>query len=144
MAAAAPNKLGLDPREFSSWSVSGHALVIEYSQRVLEEIRKQAVDGLHRLRHGGIEVGGVLFGVRNDDRVQLLACRPLRCEYAQGPSFLLSEKDEAALEALIALSRTDPQLTGLEPVGWYHSHTRPGGFLSEAAMAIYARHFPNS
>jgi proteasome lid subunit RPN8/RPN11 len=142
MAAAAPNELGLDPREFSSWAVSGQAPVIEYSRRILDEIRAETVDGLHRLRHGGIEVGGVLFGVRNGDRIRVLNRRSLQCEYAQGPTFLLSEKDEASLETLIAGAKADPQLSGLEPVGWYHSHTRSGVFLSDADMAIYARHFP--
>src|SRR5258708_30735158 len=99
--------------EFSSWSVNGHAVVIEYSRRVLDEIRADSVEGLHRIRHGGIEVGGVLFGSRRGDRIQILNSRPLHCEYAQGPSFLLSEKDDAALDTLIASARTDPQLRGL-------------------------------
>src|SRR5882762_3133816 len=140
MAASTANVCPGSP-EFSSWSAHGHSIVIEYSRRVLDEIRADSVDGLHRVRHGGIEVGGVLFGSRRRDRIQILNWRPFQSEYAQGPSFLLSEQDDAALHTLIAEARKDPQLSGLEPVGWYHSHTRAGIFLSDADMAVYDRHF---
>src|SRR5262249_21324617 len=119
-------------------------VVIEYSRRVMAEIRADTVDGLHRTRHGGIEVGGVLFGSRRGDRIQISNWRPLHCEYAQGPSFLLSAKDGAALDTLTASAKADPQLSGLEPVGWYHSHTRAGICLSDSDMAVYERHCPQA
>src|SRR5215475_7103252 len=37
---------------------------VEYSHAVLETIRAQAVGGLTVLSHGGLEVGGVLYGER--------------------------------------------------------------------------------
>src|SRR5258708_7551084 len=80
MAAGTANVYPGSP-EFSSWPVNGHAVVIEYSRRVLDEIRADTVEGLHRVRHGGMEVGGVLFGSRRGDRVQILNWRPLQCEY---------------------------------------------------------------
>src|SRR5438874_391568 len=107
--------------EFGSWSVKGQPLTIEYSPRVLEEIRAEAVDGLLRMRRGGIEVGGVLFGIRNAKRIRIHDRRAFRCEYAQGPSFLLSENDEKALDVLITGAAADPGLSGLEALGWYHS-----------------------
>ena len=142
MTAEATLKGGTMPSDFSVWSVSGHAPVIEYSSRVLDEIRALAVEGLLRLRRGGVEVGGVLFGSRDGDRVRLLDLRPLACEYAQGPSFLLSQNDEAALKTLIEKAQADPELSGLEPIGWYHSHTRTDVFLSDADVSIYDRYFP--
>jgi len=88
--------------ESSVWSASGHAVSIEYLAILMEEVRAYATDGLNRIRRGGLEVGGVLYGVRNGDRIRILAWRPLDCEHAEGPGFLLSPKDEAALEGLIA------------------------------------------
>src|SRR5262245_50122928 len=140
MAAASQS----GPYDFSSWSASGYPLVIDYSRRVLDEIRAETVAGLNSLRHGGVEVGGVLFGVQDGDRIQIIAWRALPCEYANGPNFHLSQRDEDALETLIAGSQADPDLSGLEPVGWYHSHTRTGVLLSESDMAVYHRHFPKS
>jgi proteasome lid subunit RPN8/RPN11 len=128
--------------ESSVWSVTGHAPSIEYFPILLDEIRAYATDGLNRLRHGGIEVGGVLFGAKDGDRIRILGWRSLDCEHAQGPGFVLSPNDEAALRTLIAESATDPQLSGLEPVGWFHSHTRSGVCLSDLDLGVYDCHFP--
>src|SRR4051794_9347788 len=128
---ASPSTTPTAALELGSWSVESQSFTIEYSPRVLEEIRAEAVDGLLRIRRGGIEVGGVLFGVRKAKRIRILDRRAFRCEYAQGPSFLLSENDETALDTLITSTTADPGLSGLEAVGWYHSHTRSAVFLSE-------------
>jgi proteasome lid subunit RPN8/RPN11 len=122
--------------------VSGHALSIEYLPILMEEIRAYATDGLNRIRHGGIEVGGVLYGVRDGDRIRILGWRPLDCEHAEGPGFVLSQNDKAALDRLIVEPGTDPQLSGLEAVGWFHSHTRSGVFLSDSDLGVSDRHFP--
>ena len=95
-----------------------------------------------RLPHGGVEVGGVLFGSRMEHGVRILKRRALQSEYGQGPSFALSANDEIALEKLIADAAADPELADLEPVGWYHSHTRSGVFLSEQDLDLYNRRFP--
>jgi proteasome lid subunit RPN8/RPN11 len=124
------------------WSVSGHALSIEYLPNVLEEIRAYTTDGFNRIRHGGIEVGGILLGARDGDRIRIQGWRALDCEHAGGPGFVLSEKDETTLKTLIKESGKDPKLSGVEPVGWFHSHTRSGVFLSDSDLGIYERHFP--
>jgi len=128
--------------DFDSWSAEGHPLRIEYAVSVLEEICADAVDGLYRFRHGGIEVGGVLFGEADGDRVRVLAYRPLPCEHAFGPRFVLSEGDRANFKDLLYAGRTDAPLGDMEPVGWYHSHTRSGIELSPRDLEIYDSYFP--
>jgi proteasome lid subunit RPN8/RPN11 len=130
--------------EYGCWSVEGHAARIEYIPAVAEEICATTVEGLSRLRRGGVEVGGVLFGIRHGDLVRVLAFRPTACEHAAGPSFVLSEKDRRALENLLESAKRDRTLRGLEPVGWYHSHTRSEIFLSEEDLEIHDRYFPES
>ena len=130
--------------EYGSWSIEGYPTRIEYTPAVVEEICASAVEGLSRLRRGGVEVGGVLFGIRQDDLVRVLAFRPTACEHAAGPSFMLSEKDRRALENLLESAKRDRTLRGLEAVGWYHSHTRSEIFLSEEDLEIYDRYFPES
>jgi proteasome lid subunit RPN8/RPN11 len=125
------------------WSVSGHSLSIEYLPTILEEIRAYATDGFNRIRHGGIEVGGVLFGAKSGDCIRIFGWRALDCEHAEGPGFVLSENDEAALRVLSEESGKDPKMNGPEPVGWFHSHTRSGIFLSDSDLGIYERHFPH-
>src|SRR6476661_7403817 len=100
------------------------------------------VDAFFSLPRGGAEIGGLLFGTFRDNEVRIVTYRPMECEHAFGPTFVLSEKDLMQLEIQIAASPADPTLPGLEVVGWYHSHTRSEIFLSEADLAIYNRFFP--
>jgi len=124
------------------WEAEGFATRIEYARAVIEELGIAATEGFNRLSHGGVEIGGVLFGVRTPYSIEICAQRALACEYAFGPSFTLSENDRAALEDLLASVATDPALAGMQPVGWYHSHTRSDIFLSEKDLDLYSRYFP--
>src|SRR5205814_3430117 len=128
--------------ELANWSPEGRDFTIEYPVELLDAIRNEAVEGLHRLRHRGIEVGGVLFGSKTDRGVRILQHRKFESEYAQGPGFQLSEGDQVALEKLIEDAAREEELSGLEPVGWYHSHTRSGVFLSPEDLDLYNRRFP--
>jgi proteasome lid subunit RPN8/RPN11 len=89
-----------------------------------------------------MEVGGVLFGTIGGGLTTITAFRPLDCEHAFGPRFVLSERDRAAMKQLVDLPRTDSALAGLIPVGWYHSHTRSHLALSPRDLEIYHRFFP--
>jgi proteasome lid subunit RPN8/RPN11 len=128
--------------EVRSWGVEGHAIEIEYAVAALEEVCANAVDGLFRFRHGGMEVGGVLFGTADGDRIRILTYRPLDCEHALGPRFVLSERDRTALKELLYAPQREPELRGLEPVGWYHSHTRSDVELCPNDLEIYDSYFP--
>src|SRR5438874_1626258 len=128
--------------DITIWKAEGHSISIEYANSVLEEIRLEAVKGITLLRHGGVEVGGVLFGSKDADRIRIDAFRPLRSEYAHGPNLVLSTNDEAALEKLLQEAKADPSLEGREPLGWYHSHTRTGVVLSDTDIELYNRYFP--
>jgi proteasome lid subunit RPN8/RPN11 len=128
--------------EYGSWMIQGHPVRIEYSLAVMAEICAACVEGLSRMRRGGVEVGGVLFGIRRGSQIHILAWRPASCEHAHGPSFTLSEKDRRALGDLLEAAGQDRALRGLEPVGWYHSHTRSEIQLSEEDLEAYDRFFP--
>ncbi len=128
--------------EWASWSAGDRGAKIDFRIAVMEEICACAIDGLTRFRHGGIEVGGVLYGTFEDGRPRVAAFRPLECEHAFGPRFVLSDKDRAALKELLAAPLHDAALQGLVPVGWYHSHTRSDISLSARDMEIYDGSFP--
>ncbi len=128
-------------KEFESVPANRQNLTIEYSSAVLDEIRMRAAEGYQRMRHGGVEVGGVLFGTHGNGVVRILAVRPIECDYSNGPRFVLSPRDETALAELLA-GGDDPALAGLEPVGWYHSHTREEIRLSPSDVRLFDRFFP--
>ncbi|HEX8984291.1 MAG TPA: hypothetical protein VF767_02630 [Bryobacteraceae bacterium] len=127
---------------FGYWTPDGGAPRIEYALAVMEEICARAVEGLYRFRHGGVEVGGVLFGEAEGEVVRILAFRPLECEHAFGPRFVLSDRDRANLKNLLHAGQSDAELHGLTAVGWYHSHTRSGIELSPRDLEIYDSYFP--
>jgi proteasome lid subunit RPN8/RPN11 len=130
--------------EFGVWEVPGHSVRIEYSDAVMQQIRMEAVEGYHRVPHGGVETGGILFGTHRGSLVRILAWRPIACEYATGPSFTLSEKDLAGLAEVLRSFSADAELASLEPAGWYHSHTRNEIFLSDQDLEFFQRYFPQA
>jgi proteasome lid subunit RPN8/RPN11 len=128
--------------KFATWVPPGQSVRIEYSEAVLEQIRETAVDGYHRVPHGGVETGGILYGTHQKSVVRITAWRPIACEYAKGPSFLLSAKDEAALQETLAAPGGDADLDRLEPIGWYRAHTRSEILLSDEDLNFFNRFFP--
>ena len=84
-----------------------------------------------------------LRGNRAGNTVYVAARRPLECEHAAGPSFGLSPKDAEQLERLLLASKSDPELAGMELVGWYVSHTRRPFGLSSGDIEIFDRFFPD-
>jgi len=91
---------------------------------------------------GGVEVGGVFFGVTAGESLHILAYRPVSCQYLMGPSFKLSVDDKAGLSNVLALPDSDPKLAKLSALGWYHSHHRSEIFLSQEDLALYNEFFP--
>ena len=62
----------LSPNFTETWWSKDHSVSVEYGPSVLEEIRNRAVAGLNAFRHGGLEIGGVLYGVRETGKVRPL------------------------------------------------------------------------
>src|ERR1035438_7852666 len=125
------------------WQAEGCAVRIEYSRSVMEELRLAACEGLKRLKNG-VEIGGVLFGLRDSDSLKIMAHRALACDYAFGPTFTLSNNDRRVLVDLLTASDTDSSLSAMQPVGWYHSHTRAGLLLCEKDQELFRQYFPES
>jgi hypothetical protein len=128
---------------FGSWSAPQVPAAIEYPLEVMDEIRAAVTDGLQKLARGGLEVAGVLFGVRRETGIRILTWRPIGCEYALGPTLQLSERDRADLTRLLETAAADPDLQGLKPVGWFLSHTRSDIQLSPADLEIFNGFFPH-
>jgi len=128
--------------KFGSWVVPESPVDVEYSLIVIDEIRQVVADGFQRLQRGGIEVGGVLYGTRQDRIVKVTAMREIACEHARGPTFHLSDNDRAALTAQLARDKEDMRLEGLQVVGWFLSHTRSDVTLQQSDLDTYNAFFP--
>ena len=127
---------------WGTWTAPQCPFAIEYSRRKLEEIRLAVVDAFFSVPRGGLEIGGVLLGKFESGRLSIVDYRPIACEHALGPSFRLSTNDQSRLAEALAAARQNT--SNLQPVGWYHSHTRSEIFLSEADLEIHSRYFPET
>lgn len=126
---------------FETWGVDDSPVSIEYSLVVLEEIRHQVSQGLLRFSRGGIEVGGVMYGTREGRKIRIQAIRPIPCDHANGPSFVLSAEDRTQFEAQLAEDSQDPHLQGLTRVGWFVSHTRGELTMTQGDLEMFSTHF---
>jgi proteasome lid subunit RPN8/RPN11 len=126
-------------KDLALWTTPECPFPIEYSTRVLDDIRLIVTDAFFSLPRGGAEIGGLLLGRHEKGRVTILDSVQLDCEHAFGPSFVLSPRDFAKLTDLVAAAKKTRQAL---PVGWYHSHTRSEIFLSDADREIHSRFFP--
>ena len=124
----------------AQWTAPECPFHIEYSTRVLDDIRLAVVDAFFSLPRGGAEIGGILLGRQEGDRIFVTDYEALDCEHAMGPSFVLSPRDQTLLAEMTARAKRNPQ--DRQPVGWYHSHTRSEIFLSETDQDIHNRFFP--
>jgi proteasome lid subunit RPN8/RPN11 len=124
-----------------SWSAPQCPFDIQYSPRVLDDIRLAVVDAFFLAPHGGVEIGGILLGDFEEERLRITGYAPVECEHAFGPSFMLSDHDRERVAEMLG-PRT--VLPGHRAVGWYHSHTRSEVLFSDADREIHQRFFPEA
>ncbi len=128
--------------EYAFWTAPSADFTVTYSLGIFHEIDFQINEGYRRIPHGGVEVGGLLFGRREGKSITIEAFRMIECEHASGPSFVLSGKDLAGLREQIAASKTDEELAGLEVLGWFVAHTRTPLEMMDRELAVFDELFP--
>jgi hypothetical protein len=122
------------------WETPLCPFTIEFDTDRLDEIRLAVVDAFYAVPRGGLEIGGVLYGKVNQRNLLICDYRRIGTEYLTGPSFRLSDRDQAGLWALLTETRfKDPDI---QPLGWFVSRTRSGIELRERDLDIYQRFFP--
>ena len=134
-----------DPEtDYAFWIVPGTAFKITYSLGVFHEIDFQVNEGYRRIPHGGIEVGGLLFGRGDETGARIEAFRPIECEHASGPSFVLSERDVAGIREQIAAAASDPDLQEFQLLGWFIAHTRSPLKMSDREAVLFDELIPGA
>ncbi|MGI9073383.1 MAG: hypothetical protein ACR2JB_19210 [Bryobacteraceae bacterium] len=126
----------------ATWTQPGTPFTVSYSLPLFHEIDFIVNEGYRRIPHGGIEVGGILFGRVDGNSVTVDAFRSIECEHASGPSFILSDHDIALLRQQLATAASDPELEGLQLAGWFISHSRSDLRMSEREATVFDDLFP--
>ena len=128
--------------EYAFWADEDNSFRINYSLPVFHEIDFQVNEGYRRIPHGGVEIGGILYGNSDGNTISIEAFRPIECEHATGPSFNLSERDLAQLTASLKAVPNDEELKGFIPLGWFIAHTRGPLRITERELQLFNQFFP--
>lgn len=116
-------------------------LVIRLSLDAVDRIGQEVMSGFGKVPRRGAEVGGLLLGrVVDGERptVDIDDFVPMPIEYRLGPSWLLSDNDEAAFAELLRHASTGEDRI----VGFVRSNTRPEQPLTPEDMGILEKYFP--
>jgi hypothetical protein len=107
-------------------------------QEVVQRLERESLESFRALTKRGSEIGGLLLGrvSRDPHAIVIEEVEAVACDYSRGPLYLLSEADEARLEAAIARPRPP-----LAVVGFFRSNTRKELALSSNDLALAAKYF---
>ena len=131
-----------DAVEQAYWTMPGTSARVVYSLPLFQDIDFAVNEGYRKIPHGGIEIAALLFGSLSEGGATIEAFRRIECEHLFGPSFLLSERDLNVLEAQIQNAPSDPEVQGLQLVGWFLAHTRGPLQLTDPELELFDRFFP--
>jgi hypothetical protein len=124
------------------WIVEGEAAVWECPRHLLRKLAQIVTYGFVTNPAGGPEVGGVLYGAKAGNVVRMMDCRPIACDHAEGPAFVLSPKEVADVDQMLQAGALGTS-KGVIPVGWYHTTYRELRMMPESAR-LHERLFPES
>ena len=132
------------PRSYT-WETPEAPVSIHVSFDVVDRLLAAVLKGFASVPRRGAEVGGILLGsidMTGEHRVvRIEDYEPVRCEYGNGPSYLLSERDVHRFEE--ALQKWGPGGDRrLYAVGFYRSHTRDGLGMTDEDVRMFAKYFP--
>ena len=123
---------------YCHWQPDGkHTVSID--RQALEDLRNRVIEAFLSLPGRGAEVGGILFGHAEGDRVRIDVVQDVPCEHRFGPSYVLSTSDRDGLKSALA-SKTASR----EVVGAYRSFTRRPAALDDSDQQLFRTLFPDA
>ncbi|HUJ50388.1 MAG TPA: hypothetical protein VLW25_09315, partial [Bryobacteraceae bacterium] len=125
------------------WNAPEVPLRVEYPLEMMEELRALVSDELQRLSRGGTDAAGLLFGVGRGPAVRILTWRPISRGSAEEQSANSALHDRAELVRVLSGAASDPDMRGLEPLGWFVSRTQGGTGLTAPEVELYNNFFPH-
>jgi periplasmic protein TonB len=123
-----------------TWTVPQKPVAVQIPVELMEKLEREAVENYRSLTSRGSEIGGVLFGTvtpGNPALVEIESYESVPCEYAVGPLYRLTEPELVRLDQAVGQKRAN----GIEPVGFFRSHTRKGLSLDASDLAVLDSRF---
>jgi len=106
------------------------------------QLGRKAFEAVRSSSAIGSEIGGLLLGTvtaGNPTKVAVSGFEPVACDHELGPLYKLSKADLDRLDQAAARIATDGR--GLEVVGFFRSHTRPGLAPDTYDLAVCSARF---
>ncbi len=124
------------------WNAPEVPLRVEYPLEIMEELRARVSDELQRLSRGGADPAGLLFGISRGPVARILTWRPISRDPADEQA---RPGLRAELVRVLGGAATDPDMRGMEPLGWFVSRAQgaPTG-LTPHEIELFNNFFPNS
>lgn len=128
---------------FYTWQPPQKPITIQLHFDVVDRLLLEVMKGFGAVPRRGAEVGGFLLGTREQSgdhlTVEIQEFEPIRCEHAEGPSFVLSANDLQIWNEAIERLKGGPRRI----VGYYRSHTRDGLHLANEDLNLLDEYFPD-
>src|SRR3954469_23192901 len=98
--------------QYAVWTDPDTSQTVRYSLPLFHDLDFQVNEAYRRIPHGGVEIGGGMYGRFSGKGVSIEAFRLIECEHASGPSFVLSDRDLARMAESFSEAQTDSELKG--------------------------------
>jgi hypothetical protein len=118
------------------------AVSLSFLDAARDGIIRETVAAFNAVPRRGAEMGGVLLGRYEEDRIVVEDFEPVECEHRWGPLYRLSERDLRGLEK--TLQRRASNETKPNVVGFCRSHVRAGMELDDPDRELFERYFPDA
>lgn len=137
---------GAGTAPFYTWKPADKLVSVQIQFDIIDRILLEVMKGFGAVPKRGAEVGGILLGTAERNRLGELAVNvedfePIKCDHAQGPSYVLSESDRDAFEEACERWQRGPDRR-IYVVGYYRGHTRDGICLAAEDLALLEDQFP--
>ena len=134
---------GKDQGEFLVLKSSDAGLELRMAEELVRSIAADVMRGFAVTKRRGAEVGGLLIGSTRKGVLQVDSCEVVPCEYAYGPSYLLSDNDGRAFAEAAARWAPGPGRDRYA-VGVFRSHTRDGLLHDAADLELLQKFFDST
>ncbi len=128
--------------ENTAW-LDGRQGIVDLTWRVglLEQIRSYVVSTFVSRSGLGEDAGGLLFGYRHYESVQVLAWRPISRGKDATEHFYLNPKEEQLLRKTLENAKNDASLKSMEVLGWFRSRSKGEPDLEEHDIKFHEKFF---
>src|SRR5437763_13566262 len=118
--------------EYFSWFSADRDRSVQISRDVMKKLHTEVMRGFGKTRRRGTECGGLLLGEKDTSgKITIDDFQIVPCEYAFGPSYNLSEKDEQAFRQAVAGA-------GSSVIGFFRSNTRSELAVDETDSRLFS------